>query len=407
MSESRYYDQRLETFLQAHPAADGWHVCDVDSSIMRELRALPAFISEAVAPDKIKKIKVVPCLDRDCTTVGSDFPGPATLKTEGWQGEIHFEWQGADMHLVRFYVLLDFQKPMLFLAVKSLEPLQHLWQALRRYNRKRLKNDLIEVPYGSDIMAPKVSWDEIFLPNDMISEIRSAAEAFFVAKEKYKKFGLAYRRGFLFTGSPGCGKTMMIKAMVANLGVPCVSYMPKGTTDETERIGDVFVRAANKAPSILVLEDLDKFKVDLSAVLNMLDGLATANGVLTIATANDPAKLDPALLLRPSRFDRVWSFPLPPFEQRLKFLTRKSGGAFSSQALEDAAKGSQGFSMAYVQEILATALTCAMNEKREPGDGDLLGSLDRLKKQVKTSQEAPREVGKHSDEVGFRSGQSV
>jgi hypothetical protein len=85
----------------------------------------------------------------------------------------------------------------------------------------------------------------------------------------------------------------------------------------------------------------------------------------------------------------------------MQFLAKKSGSAFSGQALEDAAKGSQGFSMAYVQEILATALIGAMNENREPNDGDLLHSLDKLKKQIRSSQEAPRELGKQGAGVGF------
>jgi hypothetical protein len=402
VGETQYYRLQLESFSRKHPAHQGWHVCNVERYFVQsELSSLPEFLADSVARHKIKKIKIVHKLICDCTAVADDMPGPDRLEKADWKGEAIFEWRGAEIHILCFDLYADCPRTMFFMAVKSLDALQHLWQALRRYNRKRLKTDRIEVPFGTDITMPKVSWDEIVLPNDMVAEIKSAAEAFFAAKDKYKTFGLAYRRGFLFTGAPGGGKTMMIKAIVSNLAVPCVAYRTKGSDNDTERIESAFMQAANKAPSILLLEDLDKFKVDLSAVLNMLDGLDTPRGVLTIATANDPEKLDPALLLRPSRFDRVWSFPLPAFEQRLRFLTSRSSCVFSGPALEDAAKGSQGFSMAYVQEILATALTCAMNDNREPNDGDLALSLDKLKKQVKTSQEAPRELGKQSSGVGF------
>ena len=76
------------------------------------------------------------------------------------------------------------------------------------------------------------------------------------------------------------------------------------------------------APSLIVLEDIDRAfpqvpsqlaptKVSLSHLLNCLDGLGTQEGVVVVATANDPTTLDPAILQRPGRFDRVVEFPAP------------------------------------------------------------------------------------------------
>ncbi len=63
--------------------------------------------------------------------------------------------------------------------------------------------------------------------------------------------------------------------------------------------------------------------VSLSYFLNLLDGFKALKGVLVIAICNEPDKLDPALIHRPSRLDRVWRFELPKYEQRLEMLRKK------------------------------------------------------------------------------------
>jgi len=147
---------------------------------------------------------------------------------------------------------------------------------------------------------------------------------------------------------------------------------------------------ANKyAPAVVMLEDLDKLieseKISLAHLLNMLDGLKDANGVLIIATSNEPQKLDPALLHRPSRFDRIWKFPLPRYEQRLALSSKLAGGRFSEQALREVARQSEGFSMAYVQEIVVNAILRCVYDAALPEDDTLLGSLETLRAQRKSA----------------------
>jgi len=400
MGDSAYFANQLKLFSAAHPADQGWNIHEADHTLKQELESLPQFLTETI-PQSIKKMEIVRTLVGNCKKTDGDIPGPDGLECESWIGEIEFEWEGNAIHCVCFMVLEGGRSRTNLLATKSFGTLESLWKGLRRYNRKHLKTDRIQVMRGDDIALPEASWADLFLPDGMAKEIRLAAESFFCAREKYENLGIAYRRGFLFTGPAGCGKTVTIKTIVSNCGIPCVAHVTRELSNDTICLGLAFHRAASQAPSILILEDLDKLEVDLSGMLNMLDGLETPQGVLVLATANNPEKLDPALLLRPSRFDRVWNFPLPAFEQRLQFLSRKGGGTFGNQALEAAAKGAQGFSMAYVQEILTTALMCAMNEGKEPSDEHLLKSLGILKKQIRTSQKAPGEIGKQADGVGF------
>jgi SpoVK/Ycf46/Vps4 family AAA+-type ATPase len=267
------------------------------------------------------------------------------------------------------------------------------------------EDGIITVVGGPDIVRPQLGWDDLCLPRGMGEDIRVASETFFKSKAKYRKFGLAYRRGFLFSGPPGCGKTQTAKVIASTIReATCIAYTMRDSPREAENLQEAFSNAESLAPAIFILEDLDKIgsKVPISMVLNLLDGLETPRGVLVIASTNEPEKLDPALLLRPSRFDRVWSFPLPGEEQRRSFLAKKSGGAFAREVIDEVAKLSQGFSMAYVQEILASAVAYAIRDAREPAEQDLIEAVTVLRKQIKESRSAVPRIGQPNEGLGFR-----
>src|SRR2546426_1041679 len=81
-------------------------------------------------------------------------------------------------------------------------------------------------------------------------------------------------------------------------------------------------RARRSAPCLVVLEDLDALIEDQNRafLLNELDGFADNEGVVVIASTNHPEKLDPAILDRPSRFDRKYRFDLPALAERLVYV---------------------------------------------------------------------------------------
>src|SRR4029077_18785777 len=93
------------------------------------------------------------------------------------------------------------------------------------------------------------------------------------------------------------------------------------STDHAQ-IRSVFERARKTTPCLLVLEDLDSLINDLnrSFFLNELDGFAANTGILVLATTNHPERLDPALLNRPSRFDRKYLFALPAHTERHAYI---------------------------------------------------------------------------------------
>jgi SpoVK/Ycf46/Vps4 family AAA+-type ATPase len=189
----------------------------------------------------------------------------------------------------------------------------------------------------------------------------------------------------------GCGKMLTLKTLAFNTPAKFISVL--GTADVIDGMLRYAMDMAEKyTPAVVLLEDLDRIVqakgVSLSHFLNLLYGLKVLNGVLVMATCNEPDKLDPALIHRPSRFDRVWRFELPKYDQRLALLRKRGKDFFSESALETAARRSEGFSMAYVQEIIVSALLECTHGDQPPDDDHLLKSLDTLRMQRKEASKA-------------------
>lgn len=114
---------------------------------------------------------------------------------------------------------------------------------------------------------------------------------------------------------------------------------------------------------MLVLEDLDALitRRNRSHFLNELDGFAQNDGILTLATSNYPEKLDPAIVDRPSRFDRKFLFDRPERSERWRYLTRWNASleapmATSNETLATVADDTEDFSFAYLKELCMAAL---------------------------------------------------
>lgn len=159
--------------------------------------------------------------------------------------------------------------------------------------------------------------DMIFLDSTLKTSIINHIDTFFDSKAKHIKYGRPYKLNFLFTGVPGSGKSSLIKALALKYNRPLyIMGFSKSLTDET--FVDLITEV--KDNSILLLEDIDSFFMDRKAIdinvsfsclINVLDGtLNKGNGVITIMTANNPERLDPALI-RPGRVDRIIKFDFP------------------------------------------------------------------------------------------------
>jgi transitional endoplasmic reticulum ATPase len=190
--------------------------------------------------------------------------------------------------------------------------------------------------------------------------------------EKYAKFGMTPSKGCLFYGPPGCGKTMMAKAVANECSSNFISVKgPELLTmwfgESESNVRDVFDKARQSAPCVLFFDELDSVGGSrgghagdasgagdrvMNQILTEMDGIGEKKNVFFIGATNRPEILDEALL-RPGRLDSLVYIPLPDLPSRIAILKascRKTPLAKNLQ-LEAIAKQTKGFSGADLAEI--------------------------------------------------------
>lgn len=204
----------------------------------------------------------------------------------------------------------------------------------------------------------------VILPGALKQQVEHEFAQFFRAREVYEQYGIPWKRGALFIGPPGNGKTHTVKALVNQLARPCLYVKGFKSEYETEQenIGAVFARARMTSPCLLVFEDIDAMIDDnnRSFFLNELDGFESNTGLVVLATTNHPDRLDPAILDRPSRFDRKYYFNLPAANERLAYVAAWNQQLqpelrLSTWASREVVRQTENFSFAYLKELFVSA----------------------------------------------------
>jgi transitional endoplasmic reticulum ATPase len=221
------------------------------------------------------------------------------------------------------------------------------------------------------LAVQKASWEKVILDETMKSELTSVVDKFFDSKDVYEDLGVPWKRGLIFGGEPGNGKTISIKALMHSLlferpdgGNPIPTLYVRNAP-QTYDIGRVFTMARRLAPCMLVLEDIETIVTPRtrSYFFNEMDGLENNDGLFVVASTNFLDKLDPGLAKRPSRFDRTYVFPLPNEHERTLYcefwrgkLAAKPKIAFPHRLCGAMAGITGGFSFAFLQECFVAAL---------------------------------------------------
>jgi AAA+ superfamily predicted ATPase len=215
------------------------------------------------------------------------------------------------------------------------------------------------------------SWNDVILDPTMKETLISDIENFFDSRSLYEEYAVPWKRGIIFHGTPGCGKTISIKALMNSLqkrDPPVASLYVKSfkaCAGDEYSIREIFGKARIMAPCLLVFEDLDSLVKDKvrSYFLNEVDGLEDNNGILMIGSTNHLDRLDPGISKRPSRFDRKWHYKLPGHRERVlyseywkKKLEKNSNVDFDPEICEVVAKLTDGFSFAYLKELFIQTL---------------------------------------------------
>ncbi|HWZ21405.1 MAG TPA: ATP-binding protein [Cytophagaceae bacterium] len=242
----------------------------------------------------------------------------------------------------------------------------------------------IRVVDGEDLPYTREhNWNDLFLPKSIKDEIKSLVENFLNSKDFYEEKKIPWKRGLLFYGDPGNGKTSIIRTIMSSYNFKPVTIVPSAND---EAIREAFSYAEDQSPSLLYFEDLDSLlekNIDASSFLNLMDGIAAKNGLLVIATANDISKLKSNITDRPSRFDRKFEIPLPDQQMAYLYLKKWFEGLIPAKKLKELARHAEKyeFSYAYLKELYISSMFEALASNRKtPTEKDISKALDRLMK---------------------------
>jgi len=197
------------------------------------------------------------------------------------------------------------------------------------------------------------SMESVIMNEDIKKDLLRDVDEFLGAEEWYYKLGIIYKRGYLFYGSPGSGKTSIIKALATYTGFK-LHYLNLTSSDMDDETL-VKLSANIHSPCMLVVEDIDAIfdgrknitnsKISFSGLLNCLDGIFSSSGTIVIFTTNHIEKLDPALI-RSSRIDMQVELTYPKFEQIEEFFKM-----FYNKELDIPEPKMKQISMAKIQDV--------------------------------------------------------
>ncbi|KAJ7094601.1 P-loop containing nucleoside triphosphate hydrolase protein [Mycena belliarum] len=257
----------------------------------------------------------------------------------------------------------------------------------------------------------KADWKDVILSDDFKKTLQKDIYGFFKSEPIYKELAIPWKRGIIMHGPPGNGKTISIKVIMKTcdaLGfAPLYVKSFQSYKGEEGAMQDVFDKARQMSPCVVVLEDLDALITDRnrSFFLNQLDGLQGNDGLLVIGTTNHFERLDPGLSTRPSRFDRKYLFDDPNRDERALYakywqekLKTNDGIEYPDALVEEVADKTEQFSFAYLKEAFVSCLVTLAGW--EGDDKPTFGNA--LKAQIKTLRKQLDKMPLAAKRVDFR-----
>ena len=250
------------------------------------------------------------------------------------------------------------------------------------------------------VEKPNVDYKTVGGLDEQIMQVREAIELPLEQPELFKKVGIEPPKGILLVGPPGCGKTMLAKAVASHTEASFIRMVgselaQKYIGEGGRMVRELFSLAKDKSPSIIFLDEIDAIgakRLDsatsgdrevqrtLMQLLAELDGFDALEDVKIIAATNRPDILDDALL-RPGRFDRVIEIPLPDSDGRKRILEIHLKKMSTKRLnIGKIVEITEGFSGAELKATTVEAGMIAIREGRSKvNQSDVLLAVKRIK----------------------------
>jgi cell division protease FtsH len=265
--------------------------------------------------------------------------------------------------------------------------------------------------------SAKVTFEDVAGIDEAKEELIEIVE-FLRDPKKFTRLGGRIPKGVLLVGPPGCGKTLLARAIAGEAGVPFFSISGSDFVEMfvgvgASRVRDLFVQGKKNAPCIIFIDEIDAVgrhrgaglggghderEQTLNQLLVEMDGFESNEGVILISATNRPDVLDPALL-RPGRFDRQVVVSMPDIRGREKILRvhMKKTPIDKDVNVVVLAKGTPGFSGADLENLVnEAALLAAKRNKEKIGMADFEDAKDKvymgLERKSKVIKEEDRKV---------------
>ncbi|TXT64709.1 MAG: Cell division cycle protein [Promethearchaeota archaeon] len=269
-------------------------------------------------------------------------------------------------------------------------------QAINQVEPSAMREVMVEIP--------NVSWDDIGGLADVKQELQEAIEWPLKYPDLFEKAGIRQLNGILLFGPPGCGKTLLAKA-IANesecnfISIKGPEIYSKWVGESEKAIREIFRKARQAAPSIIYFDEIDAiaagrgefegthtFASIVNQILVEMDGIENRKGIVTVASTNRPDIVDPAFL-RPGRFDRLIYVEAPDIDSRVKILEvhTQSMPLNEDISLRKIAEQTEGYSGADIENLCREAGMQAIREKMDELETIEFRHFQNALKKIKSS----------------------